>query len=207
MDSNHNISSYIKYLFRRLSDYSRPSQYLPGIDKVPIEQLVSPLRYDIFIRYKFFEFYEKNINIFVEDYDYFFQLALESDYFIWYKHIAYPLHRNVFKDRRNLQSSFENRVLKSIALYKSIYKEGFDSSQPIVLYAGQNICETASGIKHSMKYYAGNGCHRISLLWLRGSQFIEPGQYIVKEYKSFTPIDNTSLLLPHLQKLDSKYLS
>lgn len=206
MNFNQNISSYIKYLVRKLSDYSCPSEYLPGLDKVPIHQLVSPLRHDIFIRYKFFDFYEKNIDLFYENYDRFFQLVLESDYFIWYKNIAYPLHRNVFRDRKDLKSSFEDRVLRSIALYNSVRKNGFDCSQPIVLYSGQNICETVSGVKSSIKYYAGNGCHRISLLWLGGYKYIGPGQYIVKEYKSFTPYDNTSLLLPYLPEIESEYL-
>jgi len=198
MKSVQNIPAFIEYFFRRLAFYSARSENYPGKDIISINELIFPLRYDIILRYKFFELYKNNINIFSNSFDEFFQMTLKSDYFTWYKYIAYPLHRNVFREREDLHSLFKKRVLKSVDLYNSFQENSFDPSRPIVLYTGKNICITTSDVKPSIRYFAGDGCHRIALLLLSGSKIIKPEQYIVKEFDKFQPLDNTSLLLPHL---------
>lgn len=207
MNYFHNLSEYKNYFIRKFNRYCRQSNTYLGTDRIPVNQIVSPLRYDIVARYKFFKFYGNNIDLFQTDFDQFFQLVLSSEYFIWYKHIAYTLEKSLFGGHPDLYTSFKERVLKSVALFDSYQNYGFDKSNPIVLHSGKNIKTTTSGIKLPTKYYAGDGCHRIALLWFSGSKYLEPDQYVVREFKSFKPLDNTSLLLPHLAMTESEYLS
>lgn len=201
------VTSSGRYIFNRLLDKKNNTRNYSGLDRISIKKIASPLRYDIIIRYNFFKFHIIHQSLFSNHFERYFDLAQNTDYFLWFKHIAYPIHRNILRDRSPLIDSFKKRVHKSVSLYNSFDSYGFDNSQPIVLHSGQNICKTSTGIQLSMKFFAGNGCHRIALLWLNGAEYIEADQYLVKEYKSLSPLDNTYLLLPFISLSKSEYFS
>ena len=57
----------------------------PDKEPIPINSLMSPLRYDILIRVKFYKFLLDNLELYHKNFPEFTSQALDHQYYIWYK--------------------------------------------------------------------------------------------------------------------------
>jgi hypothetical protein len=164
----------------------------PGRVPVPIRMLASPLRYDLEVRRDFLALcvahLERGGN-FDEDLT---GLARSTSYWLWWTEVYIPRSApKLAADPVARGAAFAERVRASFELCRSVRENGFDSRQPIVLKAARHVLPTETGKHVDARVFAGDGCHRLALLWLGGQHELAPGQYVVKHYRSLAPLDNT----------------
>ncbi len=178
-----------------------------GERDVPLAQLVSPLRYDIVIRARFFRYYEDNRELFASDIREFVRRALDHSYGQYYRHIALVRYRPaVLAEQRRLHSAFEDRVRRTAALWESYRQRGFDPRFPIILRVpGRSTSFGTKAVRRS--YYVGDGCHRLAMLLADGRTHLPRSWHRLDLVPLSTVLDNTSMLLPHLAVSDEEYCS
>lgn len=177
-----------------------------GREPVVIDDLVSPLRYDILIRQRYFEFLEGHHQLYERDLPHLAELSRALPYYTWYATVVIPRYSPELRDRPDLiEQAFERRVAASAELYRSFERRGYDPAFPITLRTGREITPTETGKALARRIYAGDGCHRLALVRARGTTVLEPGTYVLKRDRRFTPLDNTSLLLRALSVDGASY--
>ncbi len=165
-------------------------------EAVRIGELVCPLRYDVLVRAGHFDFLAANRELFAADFEAYQERARAEPYFIWFERVMLPSwYPHVLKDRDLFEDTWRRRLQKSFALYESFERVGFDSEHPIVLETGASIHPTPTGKRPTRSVFAGDGNHRLALLLASGAEVLEPSQYRVKRFRSFTPPDTTGFLL------------
>jgi hypothetical protein len=171
--------------------------YQRGREPIEIDRLVSPLRYDILVRERYFEFLRERRPLADEDFQAFMELSRRHPYFIWFSRVVVPSGNNpdMVNDPERLNAAFERRVRRSIALHDAFESRGYDRRRPIVLRTGHRIAATATGKRLARRIYAGDGCHRLAWLRSSGVDVLEPGMYRVHVAQAFTPSDETARLL------------
>lgn len=163
---------------------------------VRIGELVSPLRYDVLVRAGHFEFIRAHRDLYATDFETYQRLARAEPYFIWFEHVMLPSwYPHLLSDRDRFEDAWRRRLRKSFALYESFERVGFDRAHPIVLETGARIHPTPTGKQPKRSVFAGDGNHRLALLLASGADVLEPAQYRVKRFRSFTPPDTTGFLL------------
>ena len=188
----------VNYLRDRIQSTisKNPWYYITGSEPISINSLMSPLRYDIVIRIDYFKFLEANFHLFQHDFQQYTVEAMQHPYFTWFTEIVcrrfFP---SLFNNKENLIFAFKNRLRKSTELYLRFQKMGFDSQNPITLHSGEVILPTSTGKRINMRYYAGDGCHRIALLKLAGYEYLPDETYRIRCFCKLSPIDNTYLLI------------
>lgn len=161
-----------------------------------IGDLVSPLRYDVLLRKRHFEFVARNRELFVDDFDAYERLARAEPYFVWFERVMVPSWRShLVDDPEGFDREWRQRLRKSYALYESFEERGFDPANPIELLAGNSVRPSASGKRTSRTLFAGDGNHRLALLLAAGVEALSGSHYQVKRYRSLVPADTTGLLL------------
>ena len=103
-----------------------------GTEPVAIDELVSPLRYDILVRQRFLD----RIATAAGDDDVRAAVAAPEGraYFAWFSGIVVPRFLpDLAGDARAIRTAFEYRVRSSVALCESFASSGYDSAQPVVL--------------------------------------------------------------------------
>ena len=170
--------------------------YQPGREPIPIDHLVSPLRYDIVVRERYFELLRERRALAEEDFQAFLELSRQQPYFTWFTQIAIPGHRSeMVGDDGRIDAAFERRVRGCIELHDAFESTGYDRRRPIILRTGHQIAPTSTGKRLARRIYAGDGCHRLACLRVAGVDVLEPDMYRLHVAQVFTPRDDTALLL------------
>jgi hypothetical protein len=181
---------------RRLRALSARRAYLPGTEPVPLDELLSPLRYDIVVRADHFRFLEDRFDLFERDPDAYVRLAQGHPYFTWYTQVALPRYRpHASGDERRRLAAFRRRVLAAAALWRSFKAAGFDARNPVTLRVAVPAAATATGKVVRRRVHVGDGCHRLAMLVAVGEPTLLPGWYRVRSDPLRSLIDNTSALI------------
>lgn len=182
------------------------ARYEVGVDRVRIDHLMSPLRYDISVRSDYFEFFVERERLFETSFDAYLEEARRHAYYVWFTQIhCGRLHPRHLRDPSTLEAAFARRVQESASLYKRVLTQGLDAHHRIVLHSGDEIEATDSGKWVDRAVYMGDGCHRVALLRMAGHEWLEPWMYLVRRHKTYRPIDNTSALLESLSISPREY--
>jgi hypothetical protein len=170
--------------------------YQPGREPVPIDHLVSPLRYDILVRERYFALLRERRELAERDVGAFIELSRQQPYFAWFTQVVIPRFLpDIVGDDERVDTAFKRRVRASIELYAAMESTGYDSRRPIILLTGREIAPTSTGKHLAQRIYAGDGCHRLAWLRMTGVDVLEPDMYRLHVAQAFTPHDNTALLL------------
>lgn len=171
--------------------------YRPGREPIPIDHLVSPLRYDIVVRQRYLEVLRERRALAEEDFEAFMELSRQQPYYTWFTRVVIPSgnHPEMIGDEERVNARFERRVRRSIALHDAFEATGYDRRRPIILRTGRQIAPTVTGKRLARRIYAGDGCHRLAWLRMSGVQVLEPGMYRLHVADVFTPRDETALLI------------
>ena len=183
--------------------------YQPGREPIPIDHLVSPLRYDIVVRQRYFEVLRERRALAEEDFEAFMELSRQQPYFTWFTRVVIPGSNNpeIVGDDERVNAAFERRVRRSIELHDAFESTGYDRRRPIILRSGEEIAPTSTGKRLARRIYAGDGCHRLAWLRMSGVDVLEPGMYRVHVAPVFTPRDDTAALIDLMAISRREYLS
>jgi hypothetical protein len=177
---------------RRLARFA----YQPGREPIRIDDLISPLRYDIAVRERYFAVVRERRALAEEDFPAFVELSRQQPYFGWFTKIAIPSHHpKLVGDEEGVEAAFERRVRGCIDLHDSFESRGYDRRRPIILRTGETVAPTSTGKRLARRIYAGDGCHRLACLRRAGVEVLEPDMYRLHVADAFTPRDDTALLL------------
>jgi hypothetical protein len=176
---------------------------------VAIAPLISPLRYDVIIRARHFDFHSEHRNLYVTDREAYISLAKATPYYTWFVHIVCPAYfPEVLGRPDKVAAAFADRLDRAAALLESYETKGYDASSPILLRAGTADTHTAtSGKVVTGSHFAGDGCHRLALLWRSGRQQLEPSELLLRVDPQLVPKDHTARLLEVLALDDEEYFS
>jgi hypothetical protein len=183
--------------------------YRPGKEPVRIDDLISPLRYDILVRQRYLEVLREHRSLADEDFEAFMELSRQQPYYTWFVRVVVPSgnHPELVHDEERLGAAFERRVRRSLALHDSFESAGYDRRRPIILRNGKEIRPTSTGKSLTRTLFAGDGCHRLAWLRLTGRAVLEPGMYRVHVAPVFTPKDETAKLLEAMPLSRREYLA
>ena len=185
-----------------------PLAYWPGRESIPIDRIVSPLRYDILVRQRYFEVIREHRALAEEDFEAFMDLSRHQPYFAWFTQVVIPGYRSeMVGDDERVDAAFERRVRGCIALHDAFESTGYDRRRPIILRTGDQIAPTSTGKRLARRIYAGDGCHRLACLRVAGVDVLEPDMYRLHVAEVFTPRDDTALLLRVMAIRPSDYFS
>jgi hypothetical protein len=167
-----------------------------GTRDLLISELVVPLRYDVLVRKAFLEAVlewkergRKNFAGFVDD-------ASDHPYFTWFRDVlSARTAPDLVRDAPALRTAFERRVRAVVRLCDALEEQGFDTARPLTLHTSPAVQPTASGKLVLRDHYAGDGCHRLAWLLVRGRTWLPASHYRVRRYLKFTPWDNTGVLV------------
>lgn len=192
----------VRFLMRRLSGRRET-----GLGPVPLARLISPLRFDIHVRVSFFEFVRDNLALYEDDVEEFVRRSHAHPYYVWFSKIAYPIERFSRFSGDDAQQAFRRRVHRSVALYRSVQREGFDVRQPVIVLTGDKILPTHTGKQIDQRFFSSDGCHRLALLWMQGYRTLPPEWYRVRRLHKLRPRDNTARMLGELTVSEEEYVS
>jgi hypothetical protein len=183
--------------------------YRPGREPIPIDQLISPLRYDILVRERYFEVLHERRALAEEDFEAFMELSRQQPYFTWFTQVVIPSGNNpeIAGDAELVNAAFERRVRASIELHDAFESTGYDRRRPIILRTGEEIAPTSTGKRLARRIYAGDGCHRLACLRMAGVEVLEPGMYRLYVAQVFRPRDETAHLIDAMAISRSDYFS
>jgi hypothetical protein len=170
--------------------------YLPGDEPVALDELLSPLRYDILVRAEHFRFLDEHLALLERDIEAYLRLVEGHPYFSWYTTVALPRYRpGAYADEQRRLAAFRRRVLGAAMLWRSFKAVGFDPRHPVTLRIARPGAVTSTGKAVRRRYHAGDGCHRLALLVAVGEPTLPPEWYRVRSDPMPSLIDNTSALI------------
>lgn len=170
--------------------------YLPGIEPVALDELVSPLRYDIIVRADHFRFLDEHLDLLERNREAYLRLAMDHPYFTWYTEVALARYRpRAHTDQQRELAAFRRRVVSAAELWRSFKAGGFDPRHPVSLRVALPNAATPTGKVVRRRFHAGDGCHRLAMLVAAGEPTLSPGWYQVRGDPLGALIDNTSTLI------------
>jgi hypothetical protein len=178
-------------------------RYRPGVEPLVIDELISPLRYDVLVRSQLFEFLAANRPLFEASPEEFVAAVRDTDYHRWYRTVAVHAIGIAEESDEVVEEAFHRRVLRSVALADSVAARGFVPKPPLTIRASDGA-QTASGKRLGPRHYPLDGCHRLALLRAMGRRHLEPGEYRVTSASSDL-LDNTARLIPALAIGEAEY--
>jgi hypothetical protein len=183
------VSGRIRRLLERRS-------YLPGLEPVALDELVSPLRYDIIVRIDHFRFLDQHLALLERDLEAYLRLAIRHPYFTWWTRVALPRFRpRELRDERRTLEAFRQRVVGAAALWRSFNAVGFDPRYPVTLRIALPGVATPAGKVVQRRFHAGDGCHRLAMVLAAGQDILPPAWYRVRTDPLRTLTDNTRTLI------------
>lgn len=175
-------------------------------EAIDIGRLICPLRYDLWVRIEFIGLLRDQWALYTQDPAAFLERPESQRYFIWFREILCARYRpGIYRDAQLLKEAFVERVDETARLWASIEQNGYDSSKPIRLRSGRSI-RSVNGKVMTTSYFAGDGCHRMACLYLKGQTRLEPDQYEVQIDRVCRPLDNTAILARHIPLDRAAYL-
>lgn len=173
-----------------------------GREPIAIESLVSPLRYDVVVRARFYDFLEANEHLPRER---LLAAARDEPYRLWFEKVAVPRFRPwAMKTPTSLEDHFDERVTRSLDMMRTFRRDGFAGLPPVTLRWVRGVPVTDRGVTVAARLHVGDGGHRLGLL-LRSGGCLEPGQYRVDPRRYPAVIDNTAILAPALDLDEQTY--
>jgi hypothetical protein len=164
------------------------------------------LRYDIIVRIELLRLLRDRWDLYVDDINAFLAFPQARAYGVWFREVRCARYfPRLYRDKRQLDLAFVQRVHETARLWSSIDRRGYDPSKPVRLRSGQTI-RTVNGKAIASRYFAGDGCHRISCLYMLGHTTLRPEEYEVQLAREFVPLDTTSVLIERLQLERGAYL-
>lgn len=158
-----------------------------------IGELISPLRYDVLVRARFFDFIDQNVGLWDADPSEFMRLARRQPYHVWFTQVA--LRQRAGRRRPGPVVSYDQRVRRSVALYRSFRTHGFDSCCPITVWEAEKALPTDSGKLVSRSHFVCDGCHRLALVMSSGISRLTPEMVRIQHIQALKPRDNTVEML------------
>lgn len=184
-------------------------EIIPGseiAESIDIGRLICPLRYDLNVRIDFIRLLRDSWALYTDDLRGFLDRPESRAYYIWFHEVSCARYRpQIYGDDSLVMPAFVKRVHKTATLWRSIDRNGLDPSTPIRLESAQSI-RSVNGKMINSTYFAGDGCHRMSCLYVTGQTRLQPEQYRVRVHGDFQPLDNTAILLKHLPLDRTAYL-
>jgi len=180
-----------------------------GTEPVRIDELISPLRYDVLARQQFFELVAGLPPEDRGEIAKLAEIARPTPYFTWFHEVVIPRFRpELVGSEVEIERAFAERVERSVELYESFLASGYRGRDwPITLFSGRAILATSTGKRLDRKLYAGDGCHRLALLRSSGTETLGPGAYQVRTRRELTPLDHTAHLIPLLGIKPEQYFT
>jgi hypothetical protein len=190
---NRSISVRVPGRIRRLLERRL---YLPGLEPVALDELASPLRYDIVVRADHFRFLDQHLELLDRDLEAYLRLAVRHPYFTWYTRVALARFRpRELRDERRTLEAFRQRVVSAAALWRSFNAVGFDPRHPVALRIALPGAATPAGKVVERRFHASDGCHRLAMLMAAGHDTLAPAWYQVRSDPLRTLTDNTRTLI------------
>lgn len=184
-------------------------EIIPGseiAESIDIDRLICPLRYDLHVRIEFIRLLRDSWPLYTDDLRGFLDRPESRAYYIWFHEVSCARYRpQIYGDERLVMPAFLKRVHETASLWRSIDQNGYDPSTPIRLESARSI-RSVNGKTINSTYFAGDGCHRMSCLYVTGQTQLQPEQYKVRVHRDFQPLDNTAILLMHLPLDRTAYL-
>lgn len=172
------------------SFYSEVREAIEGwLSNEPIESVYTPLRYDVLVRLRFIEWYERNKIIYVKDKERFMEDAKKTDFFFQQTRVSRKSKRFKWSEDE-AEIVFRERVDSFISMYEDIRWNGFDAKHKIQLHAASKIVETDTGKMVTHIGYIGNGCHRLSILIVL-QRAMRKEYFYFSQKDAYKPRDNT----------------
>lgn len=176
----------------------RRSVVVPGKEPLPIDELISPLRYDVLVREQYLRFVGEHLDLYDADVEDFLARSQRHPYRRWFDAVAVHRIRPGAEGRAVLDGTFEERIHKTVRLYRTITGEGFDARYPIVVRSAGPVVTTTTGKTLSGRLFPSDGCHRLALLRLLGHRQLPPAWYRLQTEPGWRPPDNTHTLITSL---------
>jgi hypothetical protein len=184
-------------------------EIVPGSEigeSIDIGRLICPLRYDLCVRIEFIRLLRDEWALYTDNLSGFLDRPESRAYYVWFHEIACARYMpQLYGNQKLVQPAFIKRVHEAAKLWRSIDRNGYDASTPIRLGSGRSI-QSVNGKTTNATYFAGDGCHRMSCLFVRGQTRLEPEQYEVQIRQEFQPLDNTAILIQQLPLDRTSYL-
>jgi hypothetical protein len=194
--------------FRRRFPRLIPLAYWPGRESIRIDDLLSPLRYDILVRERYFALLREHRALAADDFGAFMELSRQHLYFDWFTRVVIAEYRSeMVGDDQLVDAAFERRVRGCIELHDTFQSAGYDKRRPIILRTGRQIAPTSTGKRLARRMYAGDGCHRLACLRAAGVEVLQPDMYRMHIAEVLTPRDDTALLLRLMAISPGEYFS
>lgn len=174
-----------------------------GVEPVDIGALIVPLRYDVVVRARFFDFLTEHADLNEND---LVEAAGGTAYAAWFEHVECARYfPGLLHDKPRREQRFAARVAGALHLLKSFEQGGFDAASPVTLITAPAGTLSDSGTPSLDRLHIGDGCHRLSLL-LRKRATLEPWMYKVRPSLS-TLVDNTTVLLRCNSVSEAEYVA
>ena len=184
---------------RWISVHTRSHAYLPGRETLTVDSLISPLRYDVKVRVEYFQFLSEHLDTWEHDPEEYLREALRLPYFTWFRHVELPRVRPWYLRRRSLLvEAYRSRLRRSAELFWDFRENGLRPEQSLLMRRIATGASTRTGKPVQHRYALGDGCHRFALFVWSGGKELAQSAYRVRRGVVRHPLDNTYLLLPHL---------
>lgn len=171
-----------------------------------MDELISPLRFDITVRIDYFHYLAGNLELWHRDRAEFARRARDLPYFVWFREVAWQRHHVGGPDSGiKLLRAFDRRLERSAELYLQFQRDGFDFDHPITVRTAGTILPTGTNKVLARRFYPTDGCHRLALLAIAGHRTLAPSFYRVRVDRAFAPRDNTLPLLCALRLTPAEY--
>lgn len=171
-----------------------------------IDELVSPLRYDVVVRAQYFAFLADRLELFSCNFGEFERQALEHPYFTWFSKVALIRYRpQVASDEQRVREAYRERLHRSTRLYRAYQARGFDTRFPISLRVAAPGAVSNTGKPVRQRFFPGDGCHRLALVMLSGERQLPAAYYRVRNEPLHVLTDNTYALLGPLALPPAEY--
>jgi hypothetical protein len=192
---------------RRVIEGSELNSPVTGTDPIVIDDLVSPLRYDILVRQQYFEFLAQHHTLYDRDFAELVERSRKHPYFVWFTNVLVPQYMPDLLDGHDgaIRTAFADKVASVVDLYRSFLANGYDWTQPVSLRTARVITATATGKRLRRRIYPGDGCHRLALLRLTGAKLLTAGAYELQTRRIFRPRDHTAALVGAIPVQDAEY--
>ena len=175
----------------------------PGTVDVLLDELISPLRYDVVIRQQFYAFLDANADLIDEFSDLVFE-AHSHPYFVWYRDIMIGKRTKKLKGK-TLDEGFADQIERVLAV-RARFNPADERWGELLLRELPAGTRTNTGKVIGPRFVPVDGCHRIALLRHHGRKVLPAGTYELVNDKQ-APRDNTAVLIPKLRLTEQEYLA
>jgi hypothetical protein len=162
---------------KRWADRRRAGTLVAAEQPLPILELVSPFRYDVWARHALFEYADANRDLRREDFPAFVRGARQTQYGRWFDVIMIR-HLGLEGTSPRLQDrTFEQSIIRGLTLLDSYDRAGFDARFPISVTRLPAAVELEHRSLAEERWLTVDGNHRLALLLRAGRTILEPHEY------------------------------